>query len=126
MARIKERREYDMFGFEVDEYAVYLDKEHCQDFLADGVELDDWTDYSGDLMNGKLLERMKDYMEFAVGKAEGERGISANRSIMHYIAWIWLAGDDTLLDEVQAAYDNDYSDYGKEILAKIREHYSWE
>ena len=46
-------------------------------------------------------------MEFAKKKAENERGISASRSIAHYIAWLWLANDNDLWNEI-----DDYYDYG--------------
>jgi hypothetical protein len=56
-------------------------------------------------------------MDFAWDKANNGRGISANRSIAHYQAWLWLLGVewcDTLMD--------DYEFYGKPQLIRICEY----
>lgn len=62
---------------------------------------------------------MLDYMEFAWDKANNGRGISAMRSMHHYMAWTWMLGDDlgNLLD---------YQYYGKDNLVKICKHYGWD
>jgi len=44
--------------------------------------------------------------------------LSEKRSIMHYIAWLWLLGEnefDNLMD--------DYSNYGKPQLRKIEKYF---
>lgn len=57
------------------------------------------------------------YMPFAIGKALNHRGLSANRSVDHFRAWVWLMGDE--------AYDSidwdDYGQYGVPILKAVAE-----
>jgi hypothetical protein len=65
-----------------------------------------------------LLVEMRAYMSFAWDKANNERGLSASRSMSHYSAWIWLAGDD--LGDLHG-----YENYGKDNLRRICEHYGW-
>lgn len=59
------------------------------------------------------------YMDFALQKAHGQRGISAYRSLCHYAAWLWLC----LEDEDWAHFEDweDYTDYGLPQLAKARD-----
>ena len=118
-ARVEDRKPADMLGFEWQEYAVYLDAEHIRPYLGDPEQ--SWEPTVDD-----PTERMESYMDFAWDKANNERGISANRSIMHYIAWLWLAGENDLLERVQDAYHNNYHRYGKPILRMICEHFGWD
>jgi hypothetical protein len=122
VARMKDRQDVDVYGWETDEYAVYLDAEHVAQFLVAPLEEGVWTDPSEEYTREKILERMKMYMPFALDKAERGRGLSACRSIMHYTAWIWLIGDDDFLPVVET----DYDDFGKAILTKIRDRYGCE
>jgi hypothetical protein len=69
---------------------------------------------------------MNEYMSFAFEKARGERGISANRSIMHYIAWIWLNSEDEFATEIDTDFEENYHSYGISILKKICKHYGWD
>lgn len=121
--RYEGRKEADMLGFEANEYLFMLDLEHVRPYLKEDADESEFVDpvYTREA----LLERMKDYMSFACEKADNERGISANRSIMHYIAWIWLLGDDDFLDEVEREYDENYHDYGKPILKMITDKYDF-
>lgn len=59
------------------------------------------------------------YMPFAWDKANNGRGFSASRSMSHYQAWIWLAGDD--IGDL-----SEYDSYGKDNLVKICKHYGWD
>lgn len=118
VVRLKARRSYDMLGFETDEYIPYLDFEHAKEFLKDGVTAEEWEPCKASL---KPIERLKDYMPFAWEKANGQRGISANRSIMHMMAWLWLAGESELQEKVESEFDNNYHHYGKPILKLICE-----
>ena len=69
-------------------------------------------------------EKILDYLEFAYEKAEGERGISASRSMLHFKTWIWL-DDDKFYNEIISDIV-DYSDYGISVLDKISGHYGYE
>lgn len=127
VARYEEREKGDMFGFETNEYLLRLDWEHVKPYLTEeaqqeGAEV--WTVPEDALEMEKILERMRDYMRFAHKKADNEGGLSACRSVGHYIAWIWLLGDDDFLAEVEREYD-DSDDYGKSTLRMIEEHYGF-
>lgn len=126
--RFNERKQNDFFGFEVGEYVNCLDYEHAKslDIVKEEVTKDQWEKDANKYTRESLLERMKDYMEFAWDKANNCRGISANRSIMHYIAWIWLLGDDEFSAKVEQEFEDNYEHYGKEILEMICEYYGWD
>jgi len=115
VARIESRKGNDFFGFEVDEYILFLDYTHAKPYLEDGVTENGWEQE-----NHTPIEIIIDYMPFAWEKANNCRGMSANRSISHFIAWLWLDGDSGWLDK---DYDNHYKYYGKPQLVKICEKY---
>lgn len=75
------------------------------------------------LTDETILDTMRDYMPFAIGKAEDERGISAGRSIQHFQAWLFLIGDDEML--AFAEDDDNYDPYGKPILRAIAAKYGF-
>lgn len=75
------------------------------------------------LTDEEIIRQMKDYFDFAVDKALGQRGISASRSIAHYKAWIWLLGDDEFLQEIE---NTEYAPYGVPILTKIGKKYGFD
>ncbi len=118
------RKDGDVLGFEVQEYLFHLDYDHVKEFLKEGVTEKEWG--LQPCTRDAVLAKMKDYMEFAWDKANNRRGISANRSVMHYIAWIWLAGDDEFFKEINSDFENDYHFYGKPILEKICKKYGWD
>ena len=122
--RIEARRQADPLCFEIDEYIVRLDFAHAQPLIKDGVTEQEWNRET-DSLNAPV-ERMHSYMEFAWNKANNCRGISANRSILHYIAWLWLAEEDELLMQVEDEFNGNYHFYGKPILEIICEHFSWD
>ncbi len=125
VARIAERKKEDFFGFETTDYIVYLSFVDAKQFLGntdkDPTIEADWE--TTPLIRESILKEMHDYMEFAWGKANDERGLSASRSVSHYIAWTWLAGDREL--SAWVGDSNNYEFYGKPILEKICEHYGW-
>ena len=110
--RYKERKERDFLGFEVDCYISYLDFENAKPFLKKGTPAADWkpAEFS------ELKQIMVDYMPFAWDKANNCRGLSASRSISHYVAWLWLYGSP-LCDVI--ADIKDYEFYGKDKLILI-------
>lgn len=119
IARVEAKKDNDLLGFETGIYYVFLDYEHAKKYAKPGVTQELWE---ADMEKKTPAECIKTYMPFAWEKANDCRGISANRSIEHFIAWIWLDGDDTgwLEDE----YKDHYEHYGKPQLVKICEKYS--
>jgi hypothetical protein len=124
--RFSERQKSDPFEFEVGEYLAYLDYEDAKEFLKPEVTREEWEKIRSPHTREALLKAMLDYMDFAWDKAKGCRGISANRSVQHYIAWTWLAGDHGFSAEVDRLMEETYEFYGKDILVRICEFYGWD
>ncbi len=111
--RIKELEagKSDWAGFEREDLVTRLDFARAKPYLKDDITADDWTpDGEG------LYFKMCDYMAFAWGKANDERGLSAGRSLAHYSAWLWLVGNEKLAEEIR-----EYKAYGKPQLIMICE-----
>jgi len=123
--RIALRKDKDAFGFEVNEYIGALPFAQAKAFLKPETTEATWgkPDYTS---RADVIVKMKDYMPFAWEKANDCRGLSANRSVEHYIAWTWLAGDTALSDTINREYMQSYQHYGKEILKRICDHYGWD
>ena len=120
VARIRKRRDLDPYGFEWQIYLVYLDYAHAKEFLKDyDITEEQWAKVRGHLDHTQLRQEMIDYMPFAWLKANGFRGLSAWRSLAHYVAWLWLE-DAWPEEEVDNLLDYEY--YGKDHLRKICEH----
>lgn len=125
VARINERKAKDMFGFEWHEYLPYLEHARLKPFFKPDPKLDDLP--ATELVDReKILAKMKGYLSFAFEKAHGERGISASRSLMHYIAWAWLAGDEAFSEEIDRMTETDYAPYGLPVLRRICAFYEWD
>lgn len=124
--RVKERKDEDMFGFETESILLCLDYDHAKEFLKPEAKKEEWDKDIEKADRDTILAKMKEYMNFAWDKANDCRGLSANRSIMHFLGWIWLAGDNDLLKKVSDEYENNYQHYGKEILKMICDHYKWD
>lgn len=120
--RINERTKEDILDFETGVYIPFLDFEHAKPFLLKGITNEQWVRIY--IVNSKenILSEMLGYMPFAWEKANDCRGISANRSISHFEAWLWLM-DDGFLDEFNAI---EYEHYGKEKLKAICDKYGWD
>lgn len=116
LERVKARSEKDLFGFEVDEYFRALTRESIETLKGVLIKEDaDLSDFNPDLTTDEgIRKQCIGYLDFAWEKANGFRGLSANRSILHYQAWIWLLGEDWF-DEIA----EDYEFYGKDQLRRI-------
>ena len=117
ISRINVVTDRDFFGFEVSDLVVRLEYEKAKQFIPTDVIQKDWEVVSREPAD--VISMMHDYMPFAWEKANDGRGISAGRSLSHYSAWIWLAGDD-LGDLLE------YEFYGKDKLVLICNHYGWD
>lgn len=125
--RIRERQDADLFGFEIRDYLYYLPFEFASEFvtLKEGCTPEERDAEIGTLTRENVVKEMREYMAFAIGKAEDERGLSTMRSIQHYTAWTWLAGDvelSQIIDSGQIAY----APYGMPILRHICKFYGFE
>ena len=107
--RIHQRRNDDPFSFEWPFYVDVLDFKDAKPFLKPEVTEADWEPETIDTIKQKAIN----YLPFAFEKANGCRGISATRSIHHYIAWMWLLGHDN------TERWSEYEFYGKDELCEI-------
>ncbi len=112
--RINKRKDHDIFGFETDYYISALPFEAAKPYLELGTKPEDW---GKPLTDEDFLKDVTDYMPFAWEKANNCRGLSAVRSVYHYIAWLWLLGDNN-----PERYE-DFHYYGKPVLVEISECY---
>lgn len=117
LVRIKSLESVDFFGFETTDLIVRLPFDKATPFLKPEATEANWEQAPRD--RESLLKEMQEYMPFAWEKANDGRGLSAGRSMAHYSAWTWLAGDD--LGELK-----DYQFYGKDNLVRICQHYGWD
>lgn len=114
IARIDEVEGRDWLGTEISDLLRRLPFEKAKPFLSEEVKESEWECLPRD--RESVIKEIAGYMEFAWDKANGCRGISAGRSLSHFSAWVWLAGDD--LGDL-----TDYEFYGKDHLCRICEHY---
>lgn len=113
----------DMFGTQQNDLIDYMTFETAKEFLKD--------EYVKDIESGQKKwdqsvnpkKEILNYLDFAYGKAENERGLSAGRSMLHFKTWIWL-DDDKLYNELENQIDNYYG-YGIPVLDKISNHYNF-
>lgn len=116
IARIKND---DFFGAQSNDLLVRLPFEKARPFLKADAKVEDWKQQPRD--RASLLKEMLDYMDFAWSKANNKRGLSASRTMDHYISWTWLLGDDEYFGDLAT-----YEFYGKDNLVKICERYGWD
>jgi len=114
--------ETDFFGFATDDIKYALPFEEAKQFLDDEFLAKENAEKEWEENRLKtdedVKEKMLDYLEFAWEKANDERGLSADRSIQHFIAWSWLV-DDEMCTKIQELYNTVYTPYGKPILTYI-------
>lgn len=123
---IKERfdKADDLFGTQQGDLISYMTFENAKPYLKE--------EYVKQVESGEEKweqstdpkKEILEYLDFAYEKAEGERGLSAGRSMLHFKTWIWLESEE-FYSEVIDLIDN-YTSYGIPALDKISEHYEWE
>lgn len=100
--------------------APYLPFQFLKDhYFKDDIEDKAIKEFMQPLEKDRILKEALDYLSFAWEKCNDERGISANRSIEHYIEWFWLAGEEDFSNKIYVEYDTNYHSYGSEILKMI-------
>lgn len=68
-----------------------------------------------------IVGEMEDYFQFGTEKALGHRGLSASRSVHHYLAWCWLINDMELFAYLMN--DKNYANYGCPMLLAVAQKY---
>ena len=113
-----------IFGFIASDLIAYLDFKDAQPFLKpDAVEAE-WKPESRD--PDDIMKAMKGYMEFAWGKANNCRGLSADRSIQHMAAWMFMLGEYGISERLDDDPRDEYCYYGKPQLRAICQKYGWD
>lgn len=98
----------DLLGFRREVLTSSLAFEYALPFLVEGVTAATWAEQS--LTDpAELFEAAVEYYEFALGKIQGHRGISAERSVQKLTEYAWLLCRD---DVVSAMEEADYPQYG--------------
>jgi hypothetical protein len=113
LARIRAAERVDVFGFAWDILFAALDYDHAKPFLMDGTTKEQWPGIAGDIA---VKKDALAYLEFAWGKAEEHRGISADRSVTKLTEYCWLLGLDVA--RIEAA---PYPQYGCPKLKVVSE-----
>jgi len=125
--RINQNKATDFFGFGTQDLIWSLDFEHAKPFLADDfikkVEAGEekWVDLPTD---ESVKAEITKYLDFAWDKCLGHRGISAGRSIAHFVSWCWLIGDDEAVAFLED--ESNYVPYGAPCLAYLSKRYGFE
>lgn len=112
----------DFLHFTGDVLVRFLTVEQAAEFLRTDTDFSKWQ--PKELTETNIISQMRDYMEFAWGKVESHRAISAGRSVEKMKAWLWLLGDEEMWNF--ADNRNNYPQYGAPILKAICEKYGFE
>lgn len=107
VARIADVEAEDWFGFRREVLIEYLDYQHAKPYLKPEVTGEEQAGQTTRL--GSVEAEAKHYLEFAIGKIENHRGISANRSVDKLGEYAWLLSRADVLAAMDAA---DYEQYG--------------
>lgn len=114
--RAKERMK-DMFAFGLEVLLEAMDYEHAKEFLDEAVTKETFDSMGTAIRTDEQLKAAAlHYLEFAWGKAQDHRGLSANRSIQKMTEYAWLLGMDDVLKKMS---DTEYRMYGCPILKVI-------
>jgi len=119
LTRIHKRESTDLFGFERGDLIAVLPYSSAKEFFKSEIRADDWTPDARDREG--VLKTMREYMDFAWGKALDHRGISASRSVSHLHAWVWLLGDE----DYAAIPWAHYAQYGAPVLKAVTERFGF-
>lgn len=113
----------DIFGLATMDLVKALPFENAKEFLKEEFvnspnATNEWTYYKND---DEVLDEIKNYVDFAQEKIDDERGLSADRSCQHFIAWFWLI-DEQFSNKLIATYNYNYEPYGQPLLNKVKKY----
>jgi len=122
--RVQDRRAGDLFGFEIGTLMSYLPfKDVPEGLLKEGTTEADYNEVRP-ATDVNVRRDMGNYLGFAIMKALDHKGLSASRSISHYMSWMWLLGDEEAM--LWCERDDMYENYGAPILKAIATKYGIE
>ncbi len=114
----KKKGKGQMFSFHIDSVIDFMPFEIIRDDLKDGVTKEEWDAKTKPLTRENLIDAIKEYLPFALEKAEGQRGLSAARSIQKFQTLLFALGNEKLAEEIE-----NYYDYGLPQLKMIQKEY---
>lgn len=114
----KEQFPEDVLCFGQSDLLEFIPYEHVKDLVNDDVTEEAWNKDITQPTEENIRKKIISYMDFAIGKAEDHRGLSAGRSINHFQTWTWILGDYDKIDW------KNYANYGAPILKQLCELYS--
>lgn len=122
LEKVAEKREPfdDFFGTIRADLIYGLTYENAKPYLTEGATPET---FKPTLTDEEVIRAVLEYLDFAWGKATGHRGLSASRSIDHMRAWMWLLGDQEMLDFIESG--GNYENYGAPILKRIGDKYGY-
>jgi hypothetical protein len=86
-----------------------------EDYVEKVEKEEEKFEYTSDIKT--IVQEFLDYMVFAWGKAENQRGLSASRSINKLSAWLWLLNREDLVSTIED--NNLYNPYGAPALIEV-------
>jgi hypothetical protein len=122
LTQIQRIKKDDIFGTQIGDLIVYLPFTMAKEFIKEGVTEATWEEMqkTQPATYDAAINQITEYMSFAWNKANGCRGLSAARSIDHFIAWTFLLGEEELSRKLK---DVEYTHYGKPHLREICKHF---
>jgi hypothetical protein len=110
----------DFFGFSGEVFTSFINwedgKEYYKEEYRNKVDAgEEQFSYTTDIK--EAAQDFLDYMNFAWGKAQDQRGISSSRSISKLSAWLWCMNRPDLSEEINR--DDLYNPYGAPALISI-------
>jgi hypothetical protein len=116
-ARFAAKQKDSFFGFDLEVLVDSLDYEHAKPHLKPEVKPEEWTP---SLTDEAVKKAALEYLEFAWGKVEDHRGISAGRSVQKMAEYCWLLGMDDLVGRIERE-EVSYAQYGAPIMKAVSE-----
>lgn len=96
-----------------------LDFEHGAQFCRSDATAEEWGE---PLTAEEVLKEAREYLDFAIGKIVGHRGISASRSVAKLTEWAWLLCRDDIVEAMKAA---EYKNYGAPKVRAFAQAFGW-
>ncbi len=115
-ARAREVQKNDLFGFATGVLVFNLDFENAKEFLKPDATAEGWPGPEK-RTDAAVRKEAYEYLDFAWGKARDHRGISASRSIMKMVEYLWLLGLDEASEHVREAPHRNYGAPGLKVAS---------
>jgi hypothetical protein len=115
LARFRDIADSDWLGFRREVLTAAMDREHLLAALPDATVPEDWKPCDTE-------REARGYLEFAIEKILGHRGISAERSVEKLGEYAWLLDRDDVVSKMD---DADHSQYGAPKVKAFADGMGW-